>query len=90
MNCPKCSREMAEGNLHTHKYPFWTQQELGFFRGPSDKVEIGPTDDDDTSMFTRDVFPTFPGAMLCRDCGLICFTGKLIEKSNTKHNKAKE
>ena len=90
MNCPKCGREMAEGNLHTHKYPFWTQQELGFFRGPSDKVEIGPTDDDDTSMFTRDVFPTFPGAMLCRDCGLICFTGKLIEKSNTKHNKAKE
>lgn len=60
MNCPKCGKEMAEGNLHTHKYPFWTQQEPGFFRGVTDKVEIGPTDDDDTSMFTRDVFPNFP------------------------------
>ncbi len=84
MNCPKCGKEMEEGNLHTQKYPFWTQQKLGFFRGPSDQVSIGPVGDDDTSMFTRDVFPTFPGAMLCRDCGLICFTGKLIEKSKTK------
>jgi len=81
---------MEGGNLHTRNYPFWTQQELGFFRGPSDKVEIGPMDDDDTSTFTRDPFPTFSGAMLCRDCGLICFTGKLTEKSNNKNNTAKE
>lgn len=90
MNCPKCGKEMVEGNLHTRNYPFWTQQEPGFFRGVTDKVEVGPVDDDDTSMFTRDVFPTFPGAMLCRDCGMVCFSGKLIEKADTKRNKAKE
>jgi len=90
MNCPKCGLPMEEGDLHTQKYPFWTQQALGFFRGPTDTVTIGPTDDDDTSMFTRDPFPTFPGAMLCRGCGLICFSGKLIEKSKIKRNKAKE
>ena len=31
MNCPKCGRPMEEGTLHTHKYPFWTQEELRFF-----------------------------------------------------------
>ena len=30
MNCPKCGRPMEEGTLHTHKYPFWTQEELRF------------------------------------------------------------
>ena len=72
------------------KNPFWTRQELRFFRGPTDKVEIGPAGDDDTSMFTRDPFPTFPGAGLCRACGLICFPGTLIEKPNTKRNTKKE
>ena len=90
VDCPKCGKEMEEGNLHTQKYPFWTQQELRFFHNPTDTVEIGPIEEDDTSIFTRDVFPTFPGAMLCRDCGLICFSGKLIEKSKTKRNKSKE
>ena len=86
MNCPKCGLSMEEGALHTQKYPFWTQQELRFFRGPTDKIEIGPVNDDDTSMFTRDPFPTFHQAMLCRACGLVCFSGKLIEKTNTKRN----
>ena len=90
MNCPNCGGEMESGNLHTQKYPFWTQQELGFFRGPSDKVEIGPLDDDEASMFTRDPFPIFPSAMLCRKCGMICFSGKMIEKTKTERNKAKE
>lgn len=83
MNCPKCGLPMEEGSLHTQKYPFWTQQDPRFFHGPSDKVEIGPVDDDDTSMFTRNPFPTFSQAMLCRTCGLVCFSGKLIEKSKS-------
>ncbi|WP_297870455.1 PF20097 family protein [uncultured Oscillibacter sp.] len=90
MNCPQCGLPMEEGNLHTQKYPFWTRQELRFFWDPTDKVEIGPAGDDDTTVFTRDHFPTFPGAGLCRACGLICFTGTLIEKSNTKRNTKKE
>lgn len=81
MNCPKCGRPMEEGTLHTHKYPFWTQEELRFFKGPSDQVEIGPLDEDAPSVFLRDPFPSFPGAMLCRDCGTVCFSGQLIEKS---------
>ena len=80
MNCPNCGKEMEAGALHTRNYPFWTQQELRFFRGPTDKVDLGPLDDDDTSMFTRDPFPTFSGAMLCRGCGLVTFPCKLIEK----------
>lgn len=86
MNCPGCGGPMEEGNLHTHKYPFWTQEELRFFRGPAYQVSIGPVDDDAVSMFTRDPFPTFRGAMLCRNCGLICFTGKLIEKPGAKRS----
>lgn len=90
MNCPQCGRPMEEGDLHTQKYPSWTQGKSGCFRGPSVQVEIGPADDDDTSMFTRNPFPTFPGAMLCRSCGLVCFSGKLIEKPKIKSNILKE
>lgn len=86
MNCPNCGKPMEEGDLHTQKYPSWTQGKIGLFRGAGVRVEVGPTGDDDASMFTRDPFPTFPGAMLCRDCGLVCFTGKLIEKLNTKRD----
>ena len=32
MNCPKCGKEMLRGSMHTQKYPFWTQQELRFFK----------------------------------------------------------
>ena len=81
MNCPKCGKPMEEGTMHTRNYPFWTQQELGFFRVPADAVELGPHGDDTTSMFTRDPFPAFPHAMLCRDCGLAVFPCSLIEKS---------
>lgn len=63
------------------KYPFWTQQELRFFRGPTDVVELGPHGGDTTSMFTRDPFPQFPHTMLCRHCGLVTFPCNLIEKS---------
>ena len=31
--------------------------------------------------FTRDPFPEFPHAMLCRACGLVTFLCNLIEKS---------
>ena len=80
MNCPQCGQEMKCGNLHSRNYPFWTQQELRFFRSPTDTVEVAPPDDDTTSMFTRAPFPTFPGAWLCRSCGLVVFSGKLLEK----------
>lgn len=81
MNCPQCGFPMEEGTLHTQKYPFWTRQALRVFRGPDDKVEIGPPDEDAPSVFLRDPFPSFPGAMLCRACGMVCVPGKLIEKS---------
>lgn len=81
MNCPKCGKPMEEGTMHTQKYPFWTQQELRFFRAPKDVVELGPHGDDTTSMFTRDPFPEFPHAMLCRECGLVTFPCHLIEKA---------
>ena len=81
MRCPKCGGELEEGTLHARTYPFWTQQELRFFRSPTDVVELGPHGDDDTSMFTRDPFPEFPHAMLCRACGLVAFPCKLIDKS---------
>lgn len=41
MNCPKCGKEMLRGSMHTQKYPFWTQQELRFFKAPTDLVELG-------------------------------------------------
>lgn len=75
----KLWKEMESGTMHTPNDPFWTQQELRFFHGPTHKVELGPLDDD-TSMFTRDVFPSFPDAMPCRTCGLVTFPCKLIEK----------
>ena len=81
MNCPKCGKPMEEGFMHTRNYPFWTQQELHFFRGPADKVELGPPGDDTTSVFTRDPFPEFPHTMLCRRCNLVTFPCNLIEKS---------
>ena len=81
MKCPNCGKEMEEGTLHTRTYPFWTQQELRLFRGPTDRVEIGPIGDDTASVFTRDPFPEFPHAMLCRGCALVAFSGNLIENS---------
>ena len=66
--------------MHTRNYPFWTQQELGCFRGPEDKVDLSPLDADNTSMFTRDPFPEYSDAMLCRECGLVCFPCRLLEK----------
>ena len=81
MNCPNCGAPMEEGTLHTQKYPFWTQRELRFLRGPADQVTIGPPDDDAPSVWLRDPFPAFPGATLCRSCGLVCFSGRLIVKT---------
>ena len=48
VSCPNCGKEMEEGTLHTRNYPFWTQQELRFFRAPTDTVELGPIGDDTT------------------------------------------
>lgn len=84
MNCPKCGKEMLRGSMHTQKYPFWTQQELRFFKAPTDLVELGPLDDDDTSVFTRDPFPEFPDAEICQECGLVVFPCKIIEKKAEK------
>ena len=81
VKCPNCGKEMEEGTLHTRNYPFWTQQELRFFRAPTDTVELGPIGDDTTSVLTRDPFPEFPHAMLCRECGLVTFPCSLIETS---------
>ena len=81
MNCPNCGKEMEKGFMHTQKYPFWTQQELRVFKAPTDQIDLGPLDDDDTSMFTRDPFPEFPGTELCRECGLVVFHCKMIDKS---------
>ncbi len=80
MKCPKCGLLMEEGTMHTQKYPFWTQQELRFFTAPRIWWNWAPGDDT-TSMFTRDPFPEFPHAMLCRACGLVTFLCNLIEKS---------
>lgn len=80
MKCPKCGGEMERGTMHTNKYPFWTQQELNFFRAPTDFVSLSPRDADNTSMFTRDPFPEYSDAMLCRTCGLVCFPCVLLEK----------
>lgn len=46
MNCPNCGNVMEKGFMHTQKYPFWTQQELRFFKGPTDQVDLGPIGDD--------------------------------------------
>lgn len=62
----------------------WTQQELRFFKAPTDLVELGPLDDDDTSVFTRDPFPEFPDAEICQECGLVVFPCKMIEKKAEK------
>lgn len=81
MNCPQCGRPMEEGTMHTQKYPFWTQQELRFFRGPTDVVELGPHGD----RYHQYVYPgpvsPFPHTMLCRTGGLVTFPVNLIEKS---------
>ena len=45
MNCPNCGNVMEKGFMHTQKYPFWTQQELRFFKGPTDQVDLGPIGD---------------------------------------------
>ena len=81
VKCRNCGKDMEEGTLHTRNCPFWTQQELRFFRAPTDTVELGPIGDDTTSVFTRDPFPEFSHAMLCRECGLVTFPCSLIETS---------
>ena len=68
MNCPKCGKEMLRGSMHTQKYPFWTQQELRFFKAPTDLVELGP----------------LPDAEICQECGLVVFPCKMIEKKAKK------
>ncbi len=82
MNCPQCGKEMEKGDLHTQKYPFWTQQELRFFRSPTDTVELAPPGEDAPSVFLRDPFPTFPDTYLCRECGLVTFFACFIEKAD--------
>ena len=72
MNCPKCGKEMLRGSMHTQKSPFWTQQELRFFKAPTDLV------------FTHDPFPEFPDAEICQECGLVVFPCKMIEKKAEK------
>ena len=81
LKCPSCGQEMERGTMHTRYYPFWTQQEeLGLFFGPKDQVDLSPLDADNTSLFTRDPFPEYPDAMLCRGCGLVCFPCRPLEK----------
>ena len=81
MNCPKCGKEMLRGSMHTQKSPFWTQQKLRFFKGPTDKIELGPIGDDTTSVFTRNPFPKFPDTEICRACGLVVFPCRMIDES---------
>ena len=57
---------------------------LRFFKAPTDLVELGPLDDDDTSVFTHDPFPEFPDAEICQECGLVVFPCKMIEKKAEK------
>lgn len=78
---PKLRKGNGRGNSAHPELPFWTQQELRFFRAPTDTVELGPIGDDTTSVFTRDPFPEFSHAMLCRECGLVTFPCSLIETS---------
>ncbi len=80
MNCPKCGKEMLCGSMHTQKYPYWTQQALRVFKSPTDLVELGPLDDDDTSIFTRDPFPEFPDTEICQECGLVVFPCKMLTR----------
>lgn len=60
VKCPNCGKEMEEGTLHTRNYPFWTQQELRFFRAPTDTVELGPIGDDHQRVYTGSVPGIFP------------------------------
>ena len=53
-------------------------------KAPTDLVELGPLDDDDTSVFTHDPFPEFPDAEICQECGLVVFPCKMIEKKAEK------
>ena len=80
MNCPGCGKAMEKGFMHMQKYPFWTQQELRFFKNPTDTVYLGPIGDDTTSVFTRDPVPEFPDTMICRDCRLVVFRCNMINK----------
>lgn len=80
MNCPKCENEMSRGTMHTRNRPCWTQQELRFFKSPTDTVYFAPHGDNDASMFTRDPFLEFPDAWLCKACDLVTFSCNPIEK----------
>ena len=84
---PKLRKGNGRGTLHTRNYPFWTQQELRFFRAPTDTVELGPIGDDTTSVFTRDPFPEFPMPCSAGECGLVTFPCSLIETSKKKDSK---
>ena len=81
MKCPNCGNEMETGVLRTDKYPCWTQQkELPIFRKPKDLVTLRPVDDEAVSLLTRDPFPEYPEAMLCRGCGLAAFPCKVMKE----------
>ena len=81
MKCPKCGLLMEEGTMQHAKISLLDPAGIAVFHSPTDMVELGPPGDDTTSMFTRDPFPEFPHAMLCRACGLVTFLCNLIEKS---------
>ena len=76
-------RNAARLNAHA-EIPLLDAAELRFFKAPTDLVELGPLDDDDTSVFTRDPFPEFPDAEICQECGLVVFPCKMIEKKAEK------
>ena len=46
--------------------------------------------EDAPSPFLRDPFPEYPGAMLCRACGLVCFPCRLLEKGKGRGAPSKE
>lgn len=76
-------RDAARLDAHA-EIPLLDAAGAAVFKAPTDLVELGPLDDDDTSMFTRDPFPEFPDAELCRKCGLVVFPCKMIEKKAEK------
>lgn len=78
---PKLRKGNGRGNSAHPELPFLDAAGAPILSGPTDTVELGPIGDDTTSVFTRDPFPEFPHAMLCRECGLVTFPCSLIETS---------
>lgn len=91
MNCPSCGETMEEGFLRTHHYPTWTQQaEMPIFRAPKDLLYCKPLDDEAVSAMTADVYPEYPGACLCRRCGLAVFPCAIVDKKHLYKQPSKE